>query len=189
MREELSGITVVSSVGPADGGRVDTGLTRSSKTVSAGTSRRRHSTHSEPGERLEVKSKGGHYNDWSLVNNQRKHFRSFQHSPQLTDIVRDFVDGEDTCSPSGGGVGAGVARVPDVRGVGGDGGPAGGGGDDAAHSEARGTSAGGRPASAAALGGGVAGPVGGGGAGADTLVIGELDHAEQGELLYRDRLC
>ena len=35
----------------------------------------------------------------------------------------------------------------------------------------------------AALGGGEAGPIGGGGAGAGTLVIGELDYAEQGELL------
>ena len=56
-------LTVISSVGPADGGRVDTGLTGSSETVSAGPSGGGHGVDGEAGEGLEVKSKGGHYND------------------------------------------------------------------------------------------------------------------------------
>ena len=110
--------------------------------------------------------------------------RGFQNTendpePQLADVVGHFSNSEGAGASVRGSVCAGVARVPDVRGVGGDGGPAGGGGDDAADPEARGTGAGGRPASAAALGGGVAGPVGGGGTAAGALVIGELDHAEE----------
>ena len=61
--------------------------------------------------------------------------------PQLTDVVRAFVDGEDARSSGGGSVGAGVARVPDVRRVGGDGVPTGGGRYDTADAEACSTSA------------------------------------------------
>ena len=57
-----SGITVISSVGPADGGRVDTGLTGSSETVSAGTSGGGHGVDGEARKGLEVKSKGGQNN-------------------------------------------------------------------------------------------------------------------------------
>ena len=106
--------------------------------------------------------------------------------PQLADVVGHFSNSEDAGASSSWSEGAGVARVPDVRGVGGDGGVAGGGGDDAADTEAGGTGAGGRSASAAALGGGVAGPVGVGGC-ADALVVGELDDVEQGELLFIEK--
>ena len=107
--------------------------------------------------------------------------------PQLADVVGHFSNSEDAGASSSWSEGAGVSRVPDVGGVGGDGGVAGGGGDDAADPEARGTGAGGRSASAAALGGGVAGPVGVGGGGADALVVGELDDVEQGELLFIEK--
>ena len=106
--------------------------------------------------------------------------------PQLADVVGHFSNSEGAGASVRGSVCAGVARVPDVRGVSGDGGPAGGGGDDAADPEARGTGTRGRPASTAALGGGEAGPVGVGVA-ASALLIGELDHAEQGELLFMEK--
>ena len=121
----------------------------------------------------------------SLWDRLERRFQNKEEEPQLTDVVRALSYSEGASSPSGRRVCAGVARVPDVRGVGGDGGAAGGGGDDAADPEARGTGAGGRPASAAALGGGVAGPVGVGGGRADALVVGELDDVEQGEKLWR----
>ena len=103
--------------------------------------------------------------------------------PQLADVVGHFSNSEDAGASSSWSEGAGVARVPDVGGVGGDGGPTGGGGDDAADPEARGTGARGRPTFTAALGGGEAGPVGGGGGGADALVVGKLNDVEQGENL------
>ena len=162
VRRYLSLVKLVSSVGPADRWRIAACLTSHRQTVSTGPSSR---PNHEPGEGLEVQ-------------------------PQLADVVRDLADGV-LAAPGRGGVGAGVSRVPDVGGVGGDGGPAGGGGDDAADPEARGTGAGGRTASAAALGGGVAGPVGVGGGRADALVVGELDDVEQGELLFigKDIIC
>ena len=55
MREELSGITVVSSVGPADGGRVDTGLTRGHEGVGTEPDPSGGRVYCEPGEGLEVK--------------------------------------------------------------------------------------------------------------------------------------
>ena len=151
-------LTVVSSVGPADRWRVAASLTSHRQTVSTGPSSR---PNHEPGEGLEVQ-------------------------PQLADVVRDLADGV-LAGAGRGGVGAGVARVPDVGGVGGDGGPAGGGRDDAADPEARGTGARGRPTFTAALGGGEAGPVGGGGGGARAFVIRELNYAEQGELLFKEK--
>ena len=77
----------------------------------------------------------------------------------MTNIVRDFSDSEGAGAGTGWCVGAGVAWVPDVRGVGGDGGAAGGGGDDAADPEARGApSVRVTSADARALGGAVADP-------------------------------
>ena len=54
----------------------------------------------------------------------------------MTDIGRHFLDRNSTRAGAGGGVAAGVARVPDVGVVGGNRGPAGGGGYDTADSEA-----------------------------------------------------
>ena len=99
----------------------------------------------------------------------------------MTYIRRFFADSISAGGGTRGGVAAGVSRVPDVGGVGGDGGPTGGGVDDTAYSE---------PSSAvsvstAALGrtlrAGVASPVGGGGAGARALLVGELDDGEERE--------
>jgi len=55
--------------------------------------------------------------------------------PQLADIVRDLADAEGTTSCTARRVAAGVARVPDVGGVGGDGGATGSGVDHTADSE------------------------------------------------------
>ena len=103
----------------------------------------------------------------------------------MADIIRLLAEGVGAGGGTGGRVAAGVARVPDVGGVGGDGRAAGGGVDHTADS---------KPSSAvtistAALGGalraGVAGPVGGGGAGSGTLLVGELDDGEEREGLWR----
>ena len=101
----------------------------------------------------------------------------------MTDIVRNLVNGNRTCASAGGRVAAGISRVPDVGVVGGDRGPTGGGRDHAADTEPGCAGSLRAPGSAGALRGGVARPYrrGGGGAGAD--VVGELDYAEQRELL------
>ena len=69
---------------------------------------------------------------------------SLEVQPKLADIVRLLAEGVGAGGGTGGCVAAGVARVPDVGGVGGDGGAAGGGGDEActqqqSHDVARGT--------------------------------------------------
>jgi len=149
---------MVTSVSPADSGWVNSTITHSSESICAGPNARSDCVHRVPSERLEVK-------------------------PQLTDVVRAFVDIEDTCSSAGRRVCAGVARVPDVRRVGGDGGATGRGRYDTADSEACSTGARGGAPFGSALRRGVARAVGAGGAAADTLVIGELDHAEHAQLL------
>ena len=58
---------------------------------------------------------------------------------ELADIVRDFADAEGTTSCTARRVAAGVSRVPDVGGVGGDGGTTGGGVDHTANSESSST--------------------------------------------------
>ena len=55
--------------------------------------------------------------------------------PELTDVVRDLVEGVGAGRGTGGRVAAGVARVPDVGGVGGDGGATSGGVDHTADSK------------------------------------------------------
>ena len=50
-----TGLTVVSSVGPADGGRVDTGLTRGHEGVGTEPDPSGGRVYCEPGEGLEVK--------------------------------------------------------------------------------------------------------------------------------------
>ena len=55
--------------------------------------------------------------------------------PELTDVSRDLVEGEGAGGGAGGRVAAGVARVPYVGGVGGDGRATGGAVDHTAHSE------------------------------------------------------
>ena len=68
-----------------------------------------------------------------------KHYLRFLNNPksfpELTNVIRAFVDGESTSSSAGGRVAAGVARVPDVGDVGGQRRPTGGGRDDTADSE------------------------------------------------------
>ena len=90
-------LTVVSSVGPADRWRVAASLTSHRQSVSTGPSSR---PNHEPGEGLEVQ-------------------------PQLTDVVGHLAEGVCAGGGTGGGVAAGVVGVPDVGGVGGDGGPTG----------------------------------------------------------------
>ena len=55
--------------------------------------------------------------------------------PELADVSRDLVEGEGAGGGAGGRVAAGVARVPHVGGVGGDGRATGGAVDHTAHSE------------------------------------------------------
>ena len=110
---------------------------------------------------------------------------NFKGFPQLADIIRHFLDGGGAGPSRGWSPAAGVARVPDVGVVGGDRGPTGGGRDHAADTEPGCAGSLRAPGSAGALRGGVARPYrrGGGGAGAD--VVGELDYAEQRELLQK----
>ena len=103
---------------------------------------------------------------------------------ELTDVVRHLTDRcAAAASGAGGSDAAGVARVPDVGVVGGDRGPTGGGGDHAAHTEPGRAGSLCAPGSAGALRGGVARPYRRGGTGAGTDIVGELDYAEQRELL------
>ena len=104
--------------------------------------------------------------------------------PQLTDVIWDLIYGDGATSSTGWCEGTGVSRVPDVGDVVGDRGTTGGGGAHTADTEPSGAGPAGWARPAAALRGGVAGPGDRGGAGAGALVIGELDHAEQGELLW-----
>ena len=103
--------------------------------------------------------------------------------PQLTDVIRHFLYSIRTCRCTSGSVAAGVSRVPDVGVVGGDRGTTGGGRDHTADTEPSSAAPTGGPRPAGALRGGVAGPCRRGGAAAGAVVIGELDHAEQRELL------
>ena len=148
-------LTVISSVCATDGGRVHSSLSSHGQRVVTIPS---SGGGREPGECLEVQ-------------------------PELTDVVRDLVEGVGAGGGTGGRVAAGVARVPDVGGVGGDGGATGGGVDHTADTEPSSAV----PISTAALSGalraGVAGPVGGGGARPCALLVGELDDGEQRESL------
>ena len=101
----------------------------------------------------------------------------------MADIIRGFADAEGTTPSTARSVAAGIARVPDVGGVGGDGGPTGAAVDDTAHPEPSSAVTVSSAALRRTLGGGVAGPVGGGGAGSCALLVGELDNGEQGECL------
>ena len=103
---------------------------------------------------------------------------------QLTDVARQLADRCGAGAPSAGGSDTtGVARVPDVGVVGGEGGATGGGGDDTADPEACSTGPTGRPTPAGALRGAVAGPCRAGVSAARAVVIGELHDAEQRQLL------
>ena len=82
----------------------------------------------------------------------------------MADIIRGFADAEGTTSGTAWCVAAGVSRVPDVGGVGGDGGATSRAGNHTAHSKPRGTVSVSSAALRRALRAGVAGPVGGGGA-------------------------
>ena len=95
--------------------------------------------------------------------------------PELADVSRDLVEGVGAGGGTGGRVAAGVARVPDVGGVGGDGRATGGGVDHAADTETSSAVSISTAALSGALRAGVAGPVGGGGAGSGALLVGELD--------------
>ena len=101
----------------------------------------------------------------------------------MADISRGFVEGVGAGGGAARSVAAGIARVPDVGGVGGDGGPTGAAVDDTAHPEPSSAVTVSSAALRRTLGGGVAGPVGGGGAGSCALLVGELDNGEQGECL------
>ena len=101
--------------------------------------------------------------------------------PQLTDVVRHLAEGVGAGGSTGGGVAAGVVRVPDVGGVGGDGGATCGGVDDTTHPEPCSTVTIGTATLGRTLGAGVAGPVGRRGACSCTLLVGELDDGEQRE--------
>ena len=101
--------------------------------------------------------------------------------PQLTDVIRHLAEGVGAGGSTGGGVAAGVVRVPDVGGVGGDGGATCGGVDDTTHPEPCSTVTIGTATLGRTLGAGVAGPVGRRGACSCTLLVGELDDGEQRE--------
>ena len=101
----------------------------------------------------------------------------------MADIGRGFVEGVGAGGGAARSVAAGIARVPDVSGVGGDGGPTGTAVYDTAHSEPRSAVTISSAALRRTLGGGVAGTVGGGGAGSCALLVGELDDGEEGECL------
>ena len=103
--------------------------------------------------------------------------------PQLADIVRGLVEGVGAGGGTGGCVAAGVSRVPDVGGVGGDGGATSCAGNHTAHSKPRGTVSVSSAALRRTLRAGVAGPKGGGGTRPCTLLVGELDDGEEGECL------
>ena len=94
---KLLQLTVIAGVGPTDGGRVHASLSSHGQSVVTrpGSGRGRESR-----EGLEVQ-------------------------PQLTDVVGHLAEGVCAGGCTGGGVAAGVVGVPDVGGVGGDGGPTG----------------------------------------------------------------
>ena len=81
--------------------------------------------------------------------------------PQLTDVIRHLAEGVCAGGSTGGGVAAGVVRVPDVGGVGGDGGTTGGAVDHTADTEASSTVTISTASLGRALRAGVAGAVGG----------------------------
>ena len=54
---------------------------------------------------------------------------SLEIQPQLANVIRNLADGVGTGTSTGGCIWAGVVWIPDVGGVGGDGGAACGGGD------------------------------------------------------------
>ena len=144
---------MIACVCATDGGGVDSCLARHGQGVVTGASCGRGG---EPGESLEVQ-------------------------PELTDVSGDLVEGVGAGGGTGGRVAAGVSRVPDVGGVGGDGSATGGGVDHTAHSKPSGTVPVSTTALSGALRAGVAGPVGGGGARPRALLVGELDDGEEGE--------
>ena len=144
---------MIACVCATDGGGVDSSLSRHGQGVVAVSSSGRSG---EPGESLKVQ-------------------------PELADIVRLLAEGVGAGGGTGGCVAAGVSRVPDVGGVGGDGSATGGGVDHTAHSKPSGTVPVSTTALSGALRAGVAGPVGGGGARPRALLVGELDDGEEGE--------
>ena len=103
--------------------------------------------------------------------------------PQLTHVITDLVDSVGACARTAGGVGAGVAGIPDVGGVSGDDAATGGAVDDTADTEASSTVSIRAASLGRALGAGVASAIGGGGAGRSALLVRELDDGEQGEAL------
>ena len=100
-------LTVIACVSAADGGRVHSCLSSHGQGVVAGSCGGRGG---KPGESLEVQS-------------------------ELADIVRLLAEGVGTGGGAGGRVAAGVARVPHVGGVGGDGRATGGGVEHTADSK------------------------------------------------------
>ena len=127
---------MIACVCATDGGRVHACLPSHSEGVIAVSSGGRGG---EPGECLEIQ-------------------------PELTDIIRLLAEGVGAGGGTGGRVAAGVARVPDVGGVGGDGRATGGGVDHTAHSEPSGAVTVSTSSFSRTLRAGIAGPVGGGGA-------------------------
>ena len=146
---------MVACVCATDGGGVDSCLACHGQGVVTGASCGRGG---EPGESLEVQ-------------------------PELTDVSGDLVEGVGAGGGTGSRVAAGVSRVPDVGGVGGDGGATSRAGNHTAHSKPRGTVSVSSAALRRALRPGVAGPECGGGARPRTLLVGELDDGEEGECL------
>ena len=144
---------MIACVCATDGGRVHPCLSSHGQGVVAVSSGGRGG---KPGECLEVQS-------------------------ELADIVRLLAEGVGAGGGAGGRVAAGVARVPHVGGVGGDGRATGGGVDHTAHSEPSGAVTVSTASLSRALRAGVAGPVGGGGAGACAVLVGELDDGEERE--------
>ena len=82
----------------------------------------------------------------------------------MADIGRGFVEGVGAGGGAARSVAAGIARVPDVGGVGGDGGPTGAAVDDTAHPEPSSAVTVSTSSFSRTLRAGIAGPVGGGGA-------------------------
>ena len=99
---------MIAGVGPADPGRVHARLSRDGHGVET------------------ISSTGG---------GGSKAREGLEIQSQLTDVTGHLVDSVGAGGGTGGGVAAGVSRVPDVGGVGGDGSATGGGGYHTAYSE------------------------------------------------------
>ena len=106
----------------------------------------------------------------------------------MTNVIRCFFESKGASGCTSGRVAAGVSRVPDVGGVGGDGGPTSCCRDDTAYSEPGSTVSVSTSTFSGTFRTGVASPVGCGRTGARALLVGELDDGEEREGLLSKRL-